>query len=125
MTESLSRNLTLKPVNFPHRSLPSPQGPNNQTTEDFKRRKLDAFLEIGHARECWCGEKPTRPLIGTDPENEGVMELMKSATGSESADNFENIQGDEDMEDGWTVVVPEVRYGKIPQSPPFKNRFST
>ena len=75
---------------------------------------------MGHARDCWCNTKCLQSAPGWRSDEAVLGEGPASATTSEGTDNFETIQGDKDVEDEWTIVVPEARYGKAYKPRPVK-----
>lgn len=98
--------------------------------EQKRKDALDVFLSMGHARECWCDSHracsvapadspaqntPSAPApIPTDtPTNIALSNSLETVL-SAFSDHFERIPGEDDVEEGWTVVVPEARFSKSP-----------
>lgn len=104
-----------------HKATPSPPTPSRIWVSDsapkpdppvkFSKVDVPQFLSLGHAHLCWCREHPVPASPTALPSIQRDHEI-----GTEAHDpgaNFERIEPEESDEDGWTVLLPEARFGKL------------
>ncbi|KAF2203389.1 hypothetical protein GQ43DRAFT_267339 [Delitschia confertaspora ATCC 74209] len=86
------------------------------SAQDAKTQQdLESFLKMGHPHGCWCNPETSASASEREKEADATTQTVGAQCGSacedsvisEGSEKFERIEGEEDVEDGWTVVVPE------------------